>query len=213
MGSVLKNFHWLLISYTLYGAYLLYEEKANTLDNIENQIKPTVSEFSSNAKNLEEIKRYLNNINEEKQKIEKVALEIERNQQLLPSEFDDAGNIQALKKWADDLNIRDIGISPDLEKEKEFLVTRSYKVKVKATFIQLLILLEKIGGYKRIMNVGQISYNIDSESQKGRFQIIDAELFVEVYRYNSKHKEDRGYDKVEQKFKVNESTKSNESES
>lgn len=201
MEKLLKNLHWLIIAYAAFELYTLYSEASEKLIDIESQQEVRRAELSKNKKIKREITNYYKNIEEEKIKIERVAREIEKMQQLLPSEISDSDNVNLLRKMAEDVNIKEISIAPEIELDRGFYLARRYRIKAKATFLQFLIMFEKIAENKRILNVGESSFKKSEQPQRSKFQVIDGELIIEAYRYNANFKEDRGIDELEQQFK------------
>ncbi|AUN96646.1 hypothetical protein DOM21_18580 [Bacteriovorax stolpii] len=200
MEKILKNLHWFIIAYALFEFYTIYEAKNEELLGLDSQVEVQRNMLVKNKKTEREIKNYYSNIKEEKDKIEKVAIEIEKMQQLLPSDISDNENVHLLRTMADDVNIKDISIAPEQEIDRGFFIARRYRIKAKATFLQFLIMLEKIGENKRILNVGEASFRKVDEPQRGKFQLIAGEFLIEAYRYNSNFKEDRGIAEIEKKF-------------
>jgi len=201
MEKLLKNLHWLIIAYAAFELYTLYTEANERLVDIESQQEVRRAELSKNKKIQREITNYYKNIEEEKIKIERVAREIEKMQQLLPSEISDSDNVNLLRKMAEDVNIKEISIAPEVELDRGFYLARRYRIKAKATFLQFLIMFEKIAENKRILNVGESSFKKSEQPQRSKFQVIEGELIIEAYRYNANYKEDRGIDELEQQFK------------
>lgn len=203
MDKILKNLHWFIIAYSVFEFYRFYEESNERFVNIESQIEVQRNNLVKNKKIKREIANYYTNIKNEKEKIETVAREIEKMQQLLPSEISDTENINLLRNMAEDVNIKEISIAPDQEADRGFYIARRYRLKSKATFLQFLIMLEKIAENKRILNVGEASFKRLDEPQRGKFQVISGEFVLEAYRYNPNFKEDRGIDEIEKQFKDN----------
>lgn len=201
MEKILKNLHWLIIAYAAFELYTLYSEANERLVNIESQQEVRRAELSKNKKIQREITNYYKNIEEEKIKIERVAREIEKMQQLLPSEISDSDNISLLRRMADDVNIKELSIAPEVESDRGFYIARRYRIKAKATFLQFLIMFEKIAENKRILNVGESSFKKSELPQRSKFQVIEGDVVIEAYRYNANFKEDRGIDEIEQQFK------------
>jgi Tfp pilus assembly protein PilO len=203
MEKLLKNLHWFIILYALVNmglAYMDHEERYNSIIAQEESVR---AEFAKNKKTKRDITDFYKNIKEAKEKIERVALEIERTQQLLPSEISDTENIGLLRKIADDVNIKEVSISPEQEVDRGFYLARRYRFKAKATYLQFLIIFEKISENKRILNVGQLDFKKLEQPQRSKFQLINGEFVLEAYRYNINYKEDRGINEIESQFKDN----------
>lgn len=201
MEKLLKNLHWMIIAYACFELYTMYTEANERLLNIESQEEVQKIELIKNKKIQREISNYYKNIEEEKLKIERVASEIEKMQQLLPSEISDSDNINLLRKMGDDINIKEMSIAPEVESDRGFFYARRYRIKAKATYLQFLIMFEKIAENKRILNVGESSFKKSEQPQRSKFQVIEGEMIIEAYRYNANFKEDRGIEKIEQDFK------------
>lgn len=201
MEKLLKNLHWMIIAYAAFELYNLYTEANDRLLDLESRQEVQRNELSKNKKVQREIANYYKNIEEEKIKIERVASEIEKMQQLLPSEISDSDSINLLRKMADDINIKEMSIVPETELDRGFYLARRYRIKAKATFLQFLIMFEKIAENKRILNVGESSFKKTDNPQRSKFQVIDGDMIIEAYRYNANYKEDRGIDEIEQQFK------------
>ncbi len=201
MEKLIKNLHWFIIlyaSYELYAGYMFANEK---LMSIEDNLNVQKTELARNKRIQTDISNYYKNIEIEKLKIERVASEIEKMQQLLPSEISDTENINLLRRMGDDVNIKEMSVTPDQETDRGFYYARKYRVKAKATYLQFLIMLEKISENKRILNVVETTFKKDDKVQRSKFQVIEGEMTIEAYRYNINYKEDRGLDRIEQDFK------------
>ncbi len=201
MDKVLKNLHWFIIAYAVFDFYTLYDASNTKMTELENQLQAEKTLYDKNKKSENDIKNYYANIATEKARIETVAQEIEKTQQLLPSEISDIENLTLLRNLAEVTNIKEISIAPDKDVTREFVIARRYKVKLKATFLQILIMFEKIGESTRILNIGEASFNKINEVQRGKFQLIQGDFILEAYRFNSGYKEDRGIENIENQFK------------
>lgn len=201
MAKLLKNLHWIIIAFAAFNFYQIYTAEDEQYEQLVGQEEAKRVELTKNKKVKREISNYYSNIKEEKEKIERVAKEIEKMQQLLPSEISDSENINLLRKLADEINIKELSIVPEaMESDRGFFIARKYRLKAKATFLQFLIMFEKISENKRILNIGESTFKVTTLPQRGKFQVIDGEFILEAYRYNPNFKEDRGIDAIEKKF-------------
>ena len=191
----------MIMAFAIFNFYTLYTEVEEKFKSVVSQEDIQRLQLAKNKKTQKEITNYYKNINEEKERIERVAKEIEKTQQLLPGEISDSENINLLRKMADDVNIKELSITPDRDYDRGFFIARKYRIKARATFLQFLIMFEKIAENKRILNVGESIFRKSTEPQKGKFQVIDGNFMIEAYKFNSEFKEDRGIDEIEKKFK------------
>jgi len=201
MNKLLKNIHWFIILAAMVNLgtnYMESEVKVGELLTQQESQRDTLQKARRTKKNIQS---FYKDIDEAKARIERVANEIEKTQQLLPSEVSDTENLSLLRRMAEDVNIKELSIVPEKDDDRGFYIARKYKFKAKATFLQFLILFEKIGENKRILNVSDLTFKKLDQPQRSKFQLIDGEFTFEAYRYNSKFKEDRGIDQIEKEFK------------
>jgi Tfp pilus assembly protein PilO len=201
MAKILKNIHWFIILFALFNIGSYWYEINEKINELKNQQETERQDLAKAKKTQKEIKSFYKDIDEAKNRIERVAREIEKTQQLLPSEVSDTENISLLRRMAEDVNIKEVGIMPDKDDDRGFYIARKYKFKAKATYLQFLIMFEKISENKRILNVGELAFKKLDQPQRSKFQLIDGEFTLEAYKYNAAFKEERGIDKIESEFK------------
>lgn len=202
MASLIKNIHLFIIGLGLFNLYNLWLEKSEQIDNSKNQVETLRNNIDLKTKNKKELQEFFRDIEEAKDRIERVAQAIEKAQQQLPSEINDGEIMGFITKKADELNIREINIAPDIrEDDKGFYFIRKYIFKAKGTYVQFLILFENIAEYKRILNIGSVSFNRLNTLQRSRFQVIDGQIEILAYRYNTSYKEDRGIETIDKNLK------------
>lgn len=201
MGKIFANIHWLIISWAVYNIANLYIDSQSKLDGFSTVQESNRLALQKVKKKKQEIKLFYKDIDEVRSKIERVAQEIEKTQQLLPTEESDNENMILLKKIAEDVNIKETKITPDGDDDRGFYIARRFKVKAKATYLQFVIIFEKIAENKRILNVLDLTFKKLDQPQRSKFQVLDGEFTIESYRFNPNFKEDRGIEKIEQDFK------------
>lgn len=201
MGKLLKNIHWVIIVGALFNIGIYYMEIAEKISDVRSQQETQTQNLAKAKKTKKEIASFYRDIDEAKAKIERVAQEIEKTQQLLPSEVSDTENISLLRRMAEDINIKEVSIMPEAEDDRGFYIARKYKFRAKATYLQFLIMFEKIAENKRILNVGELAFKKLDQPQRSKFQLIDGEFTLEAYKYNANFKEERGIDKIESEFR------------
>jgi Tfp pilus assembly protein PilO len=198
----LLNYTWVLIlAYGGWEGYLLYEAYETDLLSLESQLPIVQNKIRKAKKEKKQIRTYLKDIEEAKSNIELVAKEVESLQKKLPESIKDTENLGLIKQIAEGLNIKNIFLSPGIEENKGFYFTKRYEFTATGTYLQFLIFFEKIGASERLLNIKTIEIKKSETRQRGRFQLINAKVIVEAYRYNPDHKEDRGIDKIETNFK------------
>ncbi len=193
---------WLMIIlWCGYNVYTKYEEHATLIQTAKDELPIIQDQIARKQKEKKDLENYFSDIEEAKGKIEKVASEIERLQQQFPAQISDTDNLAMISSLAEILNIKQIFLSPGTEVDKGFYFTKFYNIKAAGTYLQLLIFLEKIGEAKRLLNVNDMKLTKMEKKQKGRFQLINVEMNIGVYRYNPNYKESRGIDEIEKASK------------
>ncbi len=201
MEKLLKNIHWFIIAYALFNIGTFVYEAEDRMKGIAEQQEVQRKTLEKSRTTKKEISNFMREIDDAKGAIERVAREIEKTQQLLPSEVSDTENIGLLRGFAEDLNIKEVSIMPERDDNRGFYIARRYKFRAKATYLQFLILFEKIAENKRILNVSELFFKKLDQPQRSKFQLIDGEFTTEAYRYNAEFKEERGIDMIEKGFK------------
>ncbi|MDD4976025.1 MAG: type 4a pilus biogenesis protein PilO [Bacteriovorax sp.] len=209
MEKLLRNIHWIIIAGALFNIGMYYKEVDDKISEIIGQQEIHRQALQKARKTKKDISAFYKDIDEAKGRIERVAREIERTQQLLPSEVSDTENISLLRRMAEDVNIKELSIMPDKDDDRGFYIARKYKFRAKATYLQFLIMFEKISENKRILNVSELSFKKLEQPQRSKFQLIDGEFTLEAYHYNAAFKEDRGIDTIEKEFKRDQPTAAN----
>lgn len=201
LNSFLKYIWVLIIAYGGMEAFLLYETFEVDVGALESEIPLIQNKIRKGKKEKKQIGTYLKDIEEAKQNIELVAKEVESLQKKLPEIIKDTENLGLIKHIADELNIKNIFLSPGIEENKGFYLTKRYEFTATGTYLQFLIFFEKIGANERLLNVRMLELKKSDVRQRGRFQLVNAKVVVEAYRYNPNHREDRGINKIETNFK------------
>ena len=195
---------WLFIllygGWEAYQVYVFHEEKLETIEGAKPRIQTQIRKANKERK---QIRTYLRDIEEAKKNIELVAQEVERLQKKLPETIQDAENLSIIKKIATDLNIKKIFLSPETEENKGFYFIKRYAFSGEGTYLQFLVFFEKIAQSERLLNISEVELVRSDEPRRGRFQLINAKVIVESYRYNPDHKEDRGIQNIEKSFAGN----------
>ncbi|TDJ06607.1 MAG: hypothetical protein E2O68_04755 [Deltaproteobacteria bacterium] len=201
MTGILKKLHLFLFIYAVFVIYQEYEKSQKEIQALNDRIPTLQRQIKKAEKEKQNLERYFKDIEEAKERIEKVAIGIDKLQKRLPPNISDTENLDLIRGLAESLNIKNILLSPGSEKVHGFYVSKDYKLKGSGTFLQYLILLEKIGEQEKILNIKTVNLVRSRTKQKGRFQLLDAEIILEAFRFNDKYKEARGIKEIEESFK------------
>lgn len=188
----MKYMPLIIILYSAYELNTLYSEHEELVISKQGTIPAIQARINKFKRERTEVETYMADIESAKKRIELVAQEVESLQKKLPSNISDPENLAMFQGFTDNLNIRDVSIVPGQEENLGFYFKKRYELKGKGTFLQILILMEKIAENERLLNIKSIRmYKDDSTQARGRFQLIKAEMSIEAYRYNPDHKEKR----------------------
>ncbi len=198
MEKIFKNIHILLFLYTGFVLFTKWEEHQILVEQLDFQIPALEGNIRDANREKRELENYIKDIDEARNRIELVALEVEKTQQQLPSEISDAQNFSIIREAAESLNIRGVSIIPSEEVSRGFYFAKTYNITAKGTFLQFLIFFEKIGESTRLLNIRNLTINRSQDQQRGRFQLLDFTAAVEAYRYNQEYKEDRGIEEIKE---------------
>lgn len=188
----MKYLPLIIIAYSAYELNGLWSEQQELIGNKQASIPAIKARIARVKKERTEVDTYMADIESAKKRIELVAQEVESLQKKLPSNISDPENLAMFQGFTDNLNIREVSIVPGQEENLGFYFKKRYELKGKGTFLQFLILMEKIAENERLLNIKAIKMFKDGETQvRGRFQLIKTEMTIEAYRYNPDHKEKR----------------------
>ena len=194
----LINKAWMaILLYTAFSLYQSYSTKEQRKSQIENEIRTLSSKIQKQKRQIKLINEYQKDIEAKKSEIEEVAVQIESLQKRFPREVSDAENIKIIKDLSDVLKIRDLNIIPEKDIINGFYIVKRYKIVAEATYLQFLLLLERIAESQRILNVNGIKLERKETKRKQRYQPLTVEAVVETYKYNPGHREERGIEQIE----------------
>lgn len=198
--QIIKNFHWIIILYTIFGLYTIYEEKSELLTQAES-LPPTVEIKIERAKNkIKKIERFKQNLTKSKERVEEVVRQIEKVQKQLPSNVNDTEVQTLIGDIASKLKMRDPQPAPADEVNNGFYFAKDYNFTGQGTFLQFLIFFENLEKAERILNIKNLSMKLDPNEAKSRFPILTLETTIESYRYNSAYKEKSGVEEIENAY-------------
>lgn len=193
INKFIASLHFFILLYGLYGAWVMYDEHATQLQEINDRDIGLDEEIARTQKKVKEIQEFSKKTDVYKLRVEEVAKSIESVQKQLPAETNDAQILSYFQSEINSLNIRDANFTPGKDEKSTYYISKEYMLKGKGTFLQFLIFLERLGKADRIYNIKELKLSNLQERQKGRFQMISGEGIIEAFRYNPEFKVDRGF--------------------
>jgi Tfp pilus assembly protein PilO len=184
--------HWFIISYALFGLFEIYETKSLELELSSQQVPKMRSNVSKLKKKIAEINQFKKDLALSEDRVRVVVKQIEKIQKQLPTQINDTEVQSILTDMSHSLKIKNPNTQPLKEIKHDFYFAKNYKYSAKGTFLQFLILFEKLeelASKDRILNVKDFEFKIsESSDKKSRFQILEFETTIESFRYNPNHK-------------------------
>lgn len=192
MQALLHNLHWLIILYAGWQGYEIYETNNQVILNLQSKLQKSQKEFKKRSKELEVVKQYEDQKEEASKQFKEVEAEFQVIKKKLPSNFNHIQNKQMFINIADKLNIKDAIVDDNKLKEenKGFYFLKKYKLKGNGTFLQFLIMLERVSESERLFNINSLVFKEGKSAQRGRFSVIGSEIIVEAYRYNENYEKE-----------------------
>jgi Tfp pilus assembly protein PilO len=204
MQALFEKLHWVIFAYAIFLGYEMYTIHDEKLMNLNGRLPVLDGQIKKSKKKVSDLKKYFKDIEEAKKNIERVALAVEKVQKRLPSDIADSENLQLITEIANKLNVKSVFVKPKNEVDKGFYFIKDYILTAEATFLQFLVLFEKIAESKRLLNIKSVSFDkIVDRVQRARFKLVKGEITVQAYRYNAQYKESRGIEAIESEFKNN----------
>jgi Tfp pilus assembly protein PilO len=191
--QLVKQFHWIIILYAGFGLFTVYEEKEAELVASQAQIPGLENNVNRLKRKLTQINQFREDLNKSKERVQAVVKQIETIQKQLPTDINDVEIQQLFSNMSDELRIVEPNTQPLEEINNGFYFSKNFKYSGKGTFLQFLILVEKLevlASKDRILNVKDLSFRINEAADKrSRFTILEFETAIESFRYNPDHKE------------------------
>ena len=200
MSKVIKLIPWLIIAYTFWQGYLIYEEFSSKKTSLQEQISLIKRKINKSKARRRNIKSYRKDVASAKSNIGKITKALEDIQKKLPQQKDDAKIFEFFRNLASGLLIKDVSFSPSIENNKGFYIEKNYNFSAKGTYLQFLLFFEKIARTERLFNIKNVSFTRFKTKKQGYFQTINAAVSIESYRYNPDHKEKSGIESIESEF-------------
>jgi Tfp pilus assembly protein PilO len=190
--NILPNIHYLFFVWALWNFMGLYEEYGVREGEILSEKESTIQEIAKHKADLQDVKKFTDNLEESKKRVENVFQTIDKVQRQLPSEVSDIEILDFFSKEKKNLNIPTLNTLALPEKNDSFFVIKPFELNGQSTFLQFLVMLERLSYSERIFNIKEFELSLPQEAQKGRFQLISFKAKIETYKYNTAHKEDSG---------------------
>lgn len=165
-----------------YMTYNRFDEIALKKDRKLQEEETLKLQVRKQAKKLKEIEEFKKNFEESKQLVEMREDQLEEVRKRLPDFIDDNEVLGTFKNEMEYLNILKTNFALPVEKEKGFYFERKYSGSFVGTYLQTMVLFERISKKDRLYNIH--SLKLVKSGNSGSYQLLTASVDFEVYRYN-----------------------------
>ena len=184
---LIKYFHFAILVYGAYTIWNDYEDHNKAMQDKDGQISVVKTRLTKLKKRVKLLDGFLDDLNESKRQLNDTLAEFEQMQQQLPEEIRDTDVLDLFSREADFMNIKDVFLQPKAEKIRDFYVAKEYEIKATGTYLQFLVYFERLEKKPRLIDVVQLTLmSSKSSKNKGRFQLVDVNAKMEVFKYTSK---------------------------
>lgn len=199
---LIKYIHFFVILYAVWSFSELFNQHEEKLANLNAELQGQQSLVAKTEVKLKKIAEFKKKVGNFKERVREITIQIEKVQKQLPADVNDTEVQQLVGGIAKDLKIKNPAPSPGKEEPNGFYFAKNYDFQASGTFLQFLILLEQLEKSERILNVKDFEFKKPESNERSRFQVLNAMITLESFRYNTNYKEDDGVKSIEQKFKV-----------
>lgn len=184
----IKNIHMFILIYAGYNLFLIYEERTLQLEASKVSKNAAQTKLTRSKASLDEVDRFNKNLEESRKRVKGVVENIKKIQRQLPSEINDSDVQRILEGISNTLKMKGMEMKPKVEVSHGFYYSKDYLYDSKGTFLQGLILFEKLEELSktgRILNVKYVRMTLDNEADtRSRFKVLNLSTVVESYRYD-----------------------------
>jgi Tfp pilus assembly protein PilO len=151
-------------------------------NRIKKQEEPLKKQIKTMKEKIAKAKEFLKNEEAVRKRMVDVRTQIEIAQKRLPGQILDAEINQIISKELDLINMRTSGILKPIKEQKfSFYAGKSFKLNAKGSFLQFLVLMERLSKKERIINI--LDINFKSSDMAGRYLLLDGDIMLETYKF------------------------------
>lgn len=191
LDLIVKNLHVLFILYAGWSAMGYQERISQMYQSTKNQLVSSEAKLNKAQRDLVNVKKFQENLEESKRKVKEVVAKIAEMQRQLPSDIQDTVVTGKLTDFATELKMVNPSSNPKLEVNNKFYFSKEYNFDAQGTYLQAMIFFEKLENLSksdRILNVKYVKMkNSEDADPRSRFKILDITTTIEAYRYNNSY--------------------------
>jgi len=189
----MKNFYkflpFLIFLYGGFNCYTMFTEHEEAYENLTQQLESADAQLAKVKKKVAGIKQNEDKLREYESKVSEVRKQIDELKTRMPAESDRTAVLQELNNTAQELNLKEVNFNPVPKIEKGMYSINSVSLGGKGTYLQFLILFEKILSNKRFFNIDNFLLTESPADNKGRFIFVNVRADIQTFEYNLDYKE------------------------
>lgn len=184
-NNFFKAIPYVIFLYGGYNCYNLYIEFEEAKEMQQQQLEAIDSQLVKLKKKVAGIKQNEEKLKEYEAKVVEVKKQIDDLKTKMPSESDQTAVLQELTNTAQELLLKEVSFNPVPKTDKGMYLVNSVSLSGKGTYLQFLILFEKIQASKRFFNVDNFQLTELPGDAKGRFIFVNVKADLQTFEYNN----------------------------
>lgn len=187
--QLFKVLPYLILFYGGFNCYTFFTEHQERSVQLTEQLEAADSQLVKIKKKVASIKQNEDKLRDYEAKISEVRKQIEDLKTRMPSESDQTAVLQELTNTAQELNLKDVTFNPVPKADRGMYLINTISLSGKGTYLQFLILFEKIKASKRFFNVDNFQLVESPVDNKGRFIFVNVKADLQTFEYNQNYKD------------------------
>ena len=187
--QLFKALPFLILFYGGFNCYTFFTEHEESNAMLTQQLEAADAQLAKIKKKVASIKQNEDKLREYEAKISEVRSQIEDLKTRMPSESDQTAVLQELTNTAQELNLKDVTFNPVPKADRGMYLINTITLSGKGTYLQFLILFEKIKASKRFFNVDNFQLVESPSDNKGRFIFVNVKADLQTFEYNQNYKD------------------------
>lgn len=179
----------IILFYGGYNCYNLFNEHQEAKEGLKQQLEAADVQLTKVKKKVAGIKQNEDKLREYENKVNEVRKQIDELKTRMPAESDRTAVLQELTNTAQELNLKEVNFNPVPRQDRGMYIANSISLGGKGTYLQFLILFEKILNNKRFFNVDNFLLTESPSDSKGRFIFVNVKADIQTFEYNTEYKD------------------------
>lgn len=167
-----------------FNVYTLYTEHVEAEEQLKQQLDTAETQLIKTKKKVAGIKQNEDKLREYEAKLSEVKKQIDELKTKMPTEAERTAVLQELTNTAQELNLKEVTFNPVPKNDKGVYFVNSISLSGKGTYLQFLILFEKVQSSKRFFNVDNFTLSESPGDVKGRFIFVNVKADLQTFEYN-----------------------------